>query len=450
MFGEILQKFADKSPVTVMVHGLPERFLDAKKMDEWFEHTCEVQYTKKILFSSIIALMLNVVCRVRSNVHSAYLNSDIGASRVAVYDKLKNIGLKVSGNIVHYIAIEAEITIRHICGANAPLLPGYRTKFSDGNCIQSTEHRIKPSRDTKSGALPGKSPVVSDPEPGIATDVIPCEDGHAQERSLLPLVLETLDAEDLPVADRNFCVLGFLSGILRKEAFFVIRQHKGMPYNTLSEIEFTGKSETGKVCEQKVSVNLEGKEICIRRIPVKLNKPTRDGDKEISIFTDLPHEHACAIKVAGIYRERWGIETAFQKVEKYLNSELNTLGYPEAALFGFCIALVAFNIYAAVMAALRAAHPDKNISHEVSDYYAAEEVSATYSGMMIAVSEDEWNIFVQGSISELTGILLYLAARLDFKKFRKHKRGPKKPPVPKEKFKGKPHVPTAKILAAEG
>jgi len=39
-----------------------------------------------------------------------------------------------------------------------------------------------------------------------------------------------------------------------------------------------------------------------------------------------------------------------EKLESHLNSELNTLGYPKAALFGFCLALVAFNIYAIVMA----------------------------------------------------------------------------------------------------
>jgi hypothetical protein len=32
MFGEILQVFAEKSPVTVMVHGLLERFLNAMKI----------------------------------------------------------------------------------------------------------------------------------------------------------------------------------------------------------------------------------------------------------------------------------------------------------------------------------------------------------------------------------------------------------------------------------
>ena len=59
--------------------------------------------------------------------------------------------------------------------------------------------------DTRAGALPGKSLVVLEPALGLATDIFPCEDGHAQERSLLPEVLETVEAGDLWIGERNFC-----------------------------------------------------------------------------------------------------------------------------------------------------------------------------------------------------------------------------------------------------
>ena len=74
------------------------------------------------------------------------------------------------------------------------------------------------------------------------------------------------------------------------------------------------------------------------------------------LLTNLPSAAADAITIASLYGTRWGIETAFQKLEKYLNSEIETLGYPQAALFGFCLALVAFNLYAVVMAALFKTH----------------------------------------------------------------------------------------------
>lgn len=446
MFKAILQKFAERSPITVMVQGLLEHLLNAKKIDDLFETVSEIQYTRKILFSSLVSIMLQVVCRVRKNVYSSYINSNIDATRMAVYDKLKNIEPKTSREIVCSIATESEIIIREMKGGNPPILPGFRTKFLDGNCIESTEHRIKPLRETRAGALPGKSLVVFDPELGIAIDVIPCENGHTQERALLPYIIEKIEPKDLWIADRNFCVINFMFKIHQKNAFFVLRKHGATPCNLLSEKEFVGNSETGKVYEQQAQILHEDNLLMLRLIIIELDNKTRNNDNTLFLFTNLPINTANAISVAGIYRKRWGIETAFQKLESYLNSEINSLGYPKAALFGFCMALVAFNMYAVIMAALRAAHPDKNIDDEVSDYYIAEEIATIYNGMNLFLEKEDWIPFVERSASEIAIILLYLASHVNLKKFKKHKRGPKKPPLPKNKFIGKPHVATAKLL----
>ena len=50
------------------------------------------------------------------------------------------------------------------------------------------------------------------------------------------------------------------------------------------------------------------------------------------------------------------LKTAFEELEAPLNSEINTLGYPKAALFAFCLALVAYNVLSTVKAALRSIH----------------------------------------------------------------------------------------------
>ena len=70
-----------------------------------------------------------------SNVYSAYLNSDIDATRQAVYDKLKNIETKTAREIVRYMADESELIIREMNGAQPPLLSGLKTKFLDGNGV---------------------------------------------------------------------------------------------------------------------------------------------------------------------------------------------------------------------------------------------------------------------------------------------------------------------------
>lgn len=279
--------------------------------------------------------------------------------------------------------------------------------------------------------------------------VIPCEDGHAQERSLWAPVLETVVANDLLVADRNFGVLSFWFGIAANGGFFVIRQPRRTPFKPWSRPEFKCHTATGKVFEETVLLWSEGREMKVRRIWVKLNRPTRNGEAAIALFGNLPVT-TTAGQLTEIYQARWGIETAFQQLEKYLNSASNTLGYPKAAWFGFGVALVALNLYAVVMAAIRAAFPAKNINEEVSAYYIAAEISTTLGGMLLIVPETEWDLFTKGSLSQVGRALLYLASQLQLKKFKKHKRRPKKPSLPKLACQGKPHVSTAKLLADTG
>jgi len=97
-------------------------------------------------------------------------------------------------------------------------------------------HRLLVLRDTKAGALPGKSLVVLDPALMLAIELFMSEDGHAQERSLFGAVLETVEANDLWIADRNFCVLSFLGGIAERKAAFAIREHASLPQKPLKKI----------------------------------------------------------------------------------------------------------------------------------------------------------------------------------------------------------------------
>ena len=76
-----------------------------------------------------------------------------------------------------------------------------------------------------------------------------------------------------------------------------------------------------------------------------------------------------------------------------LELRINTLGYPKAALFAFCLALVSYNVLSTVKAALRSVHGEKASDAKVSGYDLAEEVAGTYRGMMIAVPKDEWVVF---------------------------------------------------------
>src|SRR5256712_3108092 len=161
----------------------------------------------------------------------------------------------------------------------------------------------------------------------------------------------------------------------------------------LNTFRSVGRIETGRVAEQRVQVwDAQGGAHLFRRIQVKLDQATRDGDRVLYILTNLPLRKASAKRVARLYRKRWTLETAFQHLEAYFHSEINTLGYPKAALFGFCLALVAYNMLAVVMAALRSVQGGA-IDQELSPYYVSNDIAQTYHGMMIAIPEGERRIF---------------------------------------------------------
>jgi hypothetical protein len=450
MLSPVFKPFVEQSPISVMARGMMERVLNPDQLNEWFDTTANEQYTKDLLFASLFDIMSQVVQGSRRSVHAAYQASreDICVSITSVYNKLNGIETDTSAELVRYAARQVEPIIRKLGGTNPDPLPGLRVKLLDGNCIEKSHHRIKELRSLSAGPLPGKSLVVYDPVNRLPIDVFPCEDGHSQERALLKQVLSTIKPEDAWIADRNFCTLDFTCSIASKHAYFVIREHKKYPFQLLGKEKYIGKTETGRVYEQGILVvNDAGQEHTFRRIRVRLKKKTRDGDSDIFIICNLSKAKANAKKIAELYRGRWTIETAFQHLAEFFNSEINALGYPRAALFGFCVALVSYIILSVIKASLGSVHGTKVVENEISGYYLADEISATYRGMLIAISEDKWIIFQTMTPDKLASVLKKLAANVKLSQFRKHPRGPKKPQPKRKGSKKSPHVSTAQILA---
>lgn len=449
MLGEIFQGFVEQSPISVMVRGTLERVFSDEALNGWYEETAQTQYTRKLLFSTVYGLMNEVVFCLKPSIHAAYQGRqrEMEASVTAVYDKLQGIELNTASKLVRYSSESLGPVIEQLGGQRGSWLSGYRVKIIDGNCLEASEHRLKPLRTLKAGPLPGKSLVVFEPSLGLVTEVFPCADGHAQERSLLGEVLPTIEAGELWLHDRNFCTREFLCGHVDRGAFFLSRQHQKLAFEELSEWRRVGRVETGRVAEQQISVaTAEGGCHPFRRIRIELDEPTRDGDRVLYLLSNLPPKAASAKALARLYRKRWTIETAFQQLEGHLHSEINTLGYPQAALFGFCVALVAYNALAVVWAALRAVHGEQTVDEQLSGYYIANEIAETHRGMMIAIAAVHWQVFVTMSDAEFADTLQQLAQKVYLPAFRKHPRGPKKPPPKRQGSKKQPHVSTARLL----
>ena len=447
----MFQKFAESSPVAVMARALMERALEPKALDALFRERAERQYEKTLLFSSLVDLMALVVCGVHRSVHKAYaaMREQLPVTLSALYAKLDGVEVGTSGALVAHSADRLRPVIEALGMPSAPWLRGYRIKALDGNHLAATERRLAVLRDCAAGPLPGQSLVVLEPETGLATQMVGCEDGHAQERSLLQPVLAGVQSKDVYIADRNFCTLGFLFGVAERRGFFAIRQHANLPVVSEGTLRRRGRTDTGEVLEQSVTLRLEGRQLVLRRDVLRLDTPTRDGDNEMSILTNLPAKDADARAVADLYRRRWTIESLFARVERNLRSELATLGYPGAAVFAFSVALVASNVFAVVHAALTAAqknHQDDAVAQmPLSDMSIVEEIRTVHRGMSIILGDGHWRSFRTMPAHQLAKLLLRWARHVDWVVFRKAVRGPKVTRK-RTRFLDTPHVSTARLL----
>jgi hypothetical protein len=450
LLGQVFERFVEKTPFAVMSRSLLERTLTPEALDALFEEKADTQYTRELTFSSVVDLMGQVVTSAFRSVRAAYLNKsfNISVSLTSLYNKLQGIEPAVSAELVAHTARQLQPLIQEIGGALPEPVPGYQMHVLDGNNIAACEHRLAETRDNSAAPLPGKSLCVFRPAYQLVTNIVGCEDGHAQERSLVDPILELVKKDSLWVADRNFCFQRFLLGIAKKLGFFIIREHAGLNYKVASKLRKRGRSDTGDILEQTIVIEQDdGAKCFLRRIVVKLKKATEDGDWELAILTNLP-DKVTAVMVSEAYRKRWTIEGGFHDLTTTLDCEINTLCYPRAALFVFCVAVMAYNLQSAIKAVMRSEHGAEKVENDLSRYFMSEEIGQVYRGMMVALPPEEWAVFRHMSVTAYVAFLRQLARNVDFERYPKAHRGPKKPKPKRHYDPDHPHVSVAKLLLA--
>ena len=114
-----------------------------------------------------------------------------------------------------------------------------------------------------------------------------------------------------------------------------MRQHQNLPWQETSILVESGKTEGGVVFEQTGVVSCEGQELHCRRIVVQLEQPTRDGETQIALLTNLPETDAPSVLVAQLYRSRWKVETLFQVAQSTVKLRLWAIPEPRSFLFAW-------------------------------------------------------------------------------------------------------------------
>jgi hypothetical protein len=444
---EILQRFIEQAPVTVVVQATAARTISASTFDEIFEQHADGQYTRELTFSALAGLMTQVVFSKYPSVHAAYRkNTQIPVSITSVYNKLNGLGPEVSEALVSQTACAmGEIIAALPENPTSEPIKGLRVRTLDGNNLAGTDHRLACLRGSGAAALPGMSLVVRDGRTGLLTNIVQCEDAYTNERTLHPEILALVEPNDLWIADRNFCTDDYLSGIESRGAYFLIRHHGGVKLHPLEDETASVPHAGATICEQKVRV---GSVIC-RCVIVRLGAPLRDGTTEIRVLTNVPEEWLSTPEAADMYRGRWRIETAFQELTDNLRCEINTLGYPKAALFGFALAIVAYNLLVVTRAAITSGLGEEVAGgEELSSYYMATEMAAVHEGMLIAMPGSAWRQLIDMTTEEFARWLHDVTRNMDWRPYRKTRRGPKKP-VKVERTSRGAHRSTARELSKQ-
>jgi len=256
-------------------------------------------------------------------------------------------------------------------------LPGWRLRVLDGNHLPASEKRLAPLRGHRGAALPGQALVVHDPDSGLVTDLVAGEDAHQNERASVAPLLASAQPGQLWIADRPFCTRAILQGWDEAQAGFVVREHACHP-QLLGQGDWRecGRTETGQVREQAIEVapaspsasltSLRGIASRWRRIELALDTLTETGETVIRLWSNLPKEISAG-QIAVLYRTRWrversrspGIEGMFKRLESVLHSEIRSLGNPRAALLGFALAVLVYNVLVLLQRCVEHAHPEQ-------------------------------------------------------------------------------------------
>jgi IS4 transposase len=450
MVAEIFQRFDQESPVALMLSDTLENAFAAPALDELFAQTAEQQYTRTLLFSTVVEVMTAVVLRQEQSLHAAFQHrrEQLAVGISSLYEKLARMETRVSEALVRHSVVRIAPILQELEPTPEEVLAGYEVRILDGHHLEGTEHRLKPLRRMRAGALPGQSLVALDPERKLIRHVHCCQDGHTQERALVDEARAWVEPGQVWVADRNFATTRWIFGVVARGGHVVVREHAStLHWVAAGPVRAAGRCETGSLSEQELQIADEhGEGLTLRRITLRLDRPTRDGDRSIVVLTTLPSEVAAAV-VVDLYRKRWRIEGAFQELTVILQCEPNTLGYPPAALFAFCLAVMAYNVLRVTRAALGAAHGSEKIEREVSSYYLAQELAKVFAGMAIALPAEEWEEYGRMSPAELAGQLRQWAQHASLWRYQKHPRGPKKPRPRRASGAKISHVATARLLA---
>ena len=141
----VLERFERHAPAGVMARMGLEHALPAGWVDEVFEAHRQKQYSRELLFSTVVALTTLVSLGLRPSLHAAARQMPtLPVSLGSLYDKVNRTEPAILRALVRGSAGRL-VPVMAALGTGASL-PGWQVRVLDGNHLPASEKRLAPLR----------------------------------------------------------------------------------------------------------------------------------------------------------------------------------------------------------------------------------------------------------------------------------------------------------------
>src|SRR4051794_23856437 len=153
----VLERFEQQAPASVMARVALEHALPREWIDTVFEEHRQRQYSRELLFSTVIELVTLVSLGLRPSLHAAARTMEtLPVSLTALYDKVNRTEPAILRALVRG---SAERLMPVAAGwRSGPSLPGWQVRVLDGNHLPASEKRLAPLRGHRGGGAAGTTP----------------------------------------------------------------------------------------------------------------------------------------------------------------------------------------------------------------------------------------------------------------------------------------------------
>src|SRR5215210_123315 len=140
MLDPVLARFVAECPVAVMARLAVQRAISAEWVDAVFEAHRERQYTRELLFSTVVELMGLVALGLRPSLHAAAQRAlaagELDVSLTALYEKVNHaepavLRALVRGSAARLAPVVTRVRAAAPAVSAAPAVRGYRVRIVD-------------------------------------------------------------------------------------------------------------------------------------------------------------------------------------------------------------------------------------------------------------------------------------------------------------------------------